>query len=172
MRKLAVGTALVLLAACGGGSSSPSGSGCTLTFAGGASEAVSCDAVVRSNGSGGYVLWVTATRGGGTSIDQFVAVKLVVNSRPVADVDYGWTTSTVPATIGQSFSERSVSGTVTHEATTVGPSGATTVRFSAIPATDGADPTGWDGIGTVHGTVTGTLVPVGAGTNVTVSGSF
>src|SRR5512138_1017993 len=175
MRKLAIGAALSLLAACSGGSSSPSGSGgCTLTFAGGASETIACDAVVRPNGSGGYVVTVTATRGAGMDIDQFEAVRLIVTPRPVIDVDYGWTSPTVPSGISnQSFAERQVAGAVTHEAIAFDPSGALHVRFSEIPPTDGADPMGWDGIGVVHGTVTGTLVAVsGGGTNVTLTGSF
>jgi hypothetical protein len=46
------------------------------------------------------------------------------------------------------------------------------VRFSSIPTTDGPDPDGLDGIGTVQGTFTATLVPIAGGTDVTVSGSF
>lgn len=169
---LALALLPLLATGCGGGSSDPTHS-CTLTYSGGASESVWCDApVVRKSGAN-YVLWVMAFRGAPESFDQAGQVTVSFNTRPATGTDYGWTGASVDAAVNTavSFETRSSGGTDTHEAL-AGTSGAFSVRFSTIPATDGADPGGFDGIGTVHGTWTATLVPTGSGSNVTVAGAF
>lgn len=171
VRALGAGLAL-LLAACGASEEDGASSSCTITYSGGASETVWCDApVVRTNGSGGYVLWVMAFRGAPSDMDQAGQATLVMNDRPQVAVDYGFEAGTVDATVDSGFMHRTAASVDTHEAVS-GSAGAFQVRFSSIPADDGPDPGGWDGIGTVHGTFTATLVPIAAGTDVTVSGSF
>jgi hypothetical protein len=157
----------LLSASCGGdsdGGGGTPGSSCSIAYTGGANETVRCDApVVRTNGSGGYVLWVMAFRG---ATDQAGQVTVTINTRPVAGVDYGFGSG-----IDSGFETRTAASATTHEAV-AGSVGAFAVRFSTIPPADGMDPGGWDGIGTVHGTFTATLVPTGAGSDVTASGTF
>ena len=168
-----LGAALaLLLAACGTSEEDGAPSGCTITYSGGASETVWCDPpVVRTNGSGGYVLWVMAFRGAPSDMDQAGQARLTMNVRPQVAVDYGFADGAVDATVDGGFMVRTAASVDTHEAVS-GSVGAFNVRFSSIPTSDGADPGGLDGIGTVHGTFTATLVPIAAGTDVTVSGSF
>jgi hypothetical protein len=158
----------------GGGGGGTTGTACSIAYAGGVTETVWCDApVLRSNGSGGYYLSVMAFRGAPASLDQAGEVRAVFNVRPVVDTDYGWvgatTSSAIQTTV--SWESRTAASSDTHLAI-AGSSGAFSVRFTTIPATDGPDPTGFDGIGTVHGTFTATLVPTGVGSDVTANGSF
>jgi hypothetical protein len=163
----------LLAAACGGGGG-PDPAGCSLAYSGGASETVSCDTALRTNGQpGGYVLWVMAFRGPPAALDQAGQITLVFDARPVAGVDYGFTAAAPTAGVASGFAERWVASSATHEAYAGAPgAGALTVRFSSLPATDGPDPGGLAGIGTVHGTVAATLVPVSTGTDVAVAGTF
>lgn len=171
---LALAAALPLVsAACSGGSDEGGGStGCTIVYAGGAAEAVWCDApAVRASGPG-YVLWVMAFRGpSGLGADQAGQLTLSLDARPEVDVDYGFSAGAIGDHVLTGFMTRTAASETTHEAT-VGGVGALTVRFSSVPATDGPDPGGWDGIGTVHGTFTATLVSVSGGADVTATGSF
>jgi hypothetical protein len=111
-----------------------------------------------------------AFRGSPASLDQAGQITLVFDERPVAGVDYGFTGSTENGASG--FAHRTFATEATHEARTVGGLGAVTVRFSAIPATDGPDPGGLDGVGEVHGTIAATLVPTAGSGDVTVQGTF
>jgi hypothetical protein len=164
---------LPLLSASCGGDSASGGDGtpavaCSVAYAGGATETVWCDTpVVRSNGSGGYVLWIMAFRGPrGLGAEQAGQVTVTIATRPVIGVDYAFGSG-----IDSGFETRTAGGVDTHEAVS-GSAGSFSVRFSTIPATDGPDPTGFEGIGTIHGTFTATLVPIAGGTDVTASGTF
>lgn len=157
--------------ACGGDSGGGDGTpsvACSITYAGGATETVWCDTpVLRSNGSGGYVLWVMAFRGPrGLGAEQAGQVTVTIDTRPAVGADYAFGSG-----IGSGFETRTAGGVDTHEAVE-GSVGAFSVRFSTIPATDGPDPTGLDGIGAVHGAFTATLAPISGGSDVTASGSF
>lgn len=175
--RLALAVALLThaLAGCGGSSSDGPAHSCTIQYSGGVSESVWCDApVVRSNGSGGYVLQVMAFRGAPLDFDQAGEVRVVFNTRPLASTDYGWTGGTTDAAVTPTLSwetRKASGGTDTHEAV-AGSSGAFTVNFSSIPADDGLDPTGLGGIGTVHGTFSATLVAISTGSDVNVAGTF
>lgn len=162
----------LLSVACGGdadGGGGTPGSSCSIAYTGGVTETVWCDTpVLRSNGSGGYVLWVMAFRGPrGLGAEQAGQVTVTIDPRPVVGVDYAFGAGTASG-----FETRTAGGVDTHEARTVGGVGAFTVRFSTLPATDGPDPTGFDGIGTIHGAFTATLVPTGSGSDVTATGTF
>jgi hypothetical protein len=174
-RALAVAAVLPLLAAgCGGDSSDSSTErSCSIAYSGGANESVWCDApALRTNGSGGYVLWVMAFRGSGTSFDQAGQFRLSFDARPETGVDYGFTGAIAGPHVTYGLAERTFETQATHEAYLGGGVGAVTVRFSSLPTTDGTDPGGLDGIGTVHGTLSATLAPTALGSDVAAQGSF
>jgi hypothetical protein len=171
LRAPSLAAALLLAAACGGGEDGPGAGACAITYSGAVTERVWCDTpALRTAGGGGYVLWVMAFRGSPSSLDQAGQMTISFAERPVAGVSYGFGASVHEGASG--FVTRTFDAETTHEARSAGDLGAVTVRFSSLPATDGPDADGFEGIGVVHATISGTLVPTSGTGDVTLAASF
>lgn len=165
---IALASLSLLATACGGGDGG--GGGCSINYSGdGVSETLACEATVRKTSGGAtYQLWVMAVRG--SSAES--ALLMVFDPRPEEGIDYSFDGASVGAGVVRVLATHG-DGAAAHAATTDLDQGALELRFTTVPASDPADPSGLDGIGTVHGAWTATLPSdSGTGGTVTASGTF